>query len=80
MTLRKATRQFVWQGAQCKARYHPHLLCSKLRLHAFENVGHKAVPERNGLLHFPVRGFLSRFELKPLFFFLLAVAEMNLAI
>src|SRR5258708_6310627 len=80
MTLRKATRQFVWQRAQCKARYHPHLLCSKLRLHTFENVGHKAVPERNGLLHFPVRGFLFRLELKPLLFFPLSVPEMNLAI
>src|ERR1700730_15431668 len=48
MTLRKAARQVVWQGAQCKALYHPNLLGSKLRLHTFENVGHKAVPERNG--------------------------------
>jgi hypothetical protein len=75
----KPARQFVWQGAQCKARYHPHLLCSKLWLHTFENVGHKAVPERNGLLHFPVCGFLFRFELKPLLFLPLSVGEMNLA-
>jgi hypothetical protein len=80
MPLCKAASQVVRQGAQCKARYHPHLFCSKLWLHTFENVGHKAVPETNGFLQFPARGFLFRFELKPLFFFLLVVAEMNLAI
>src|SRR5882762_2711544 len=76
----KPARQFMWQGAQCKARYHPHVFCSKLRLHTFENVGHKAVPEGNGLLHFPVCSSLFRFELKALLFFPLSVAEMNLAI
>src|SRR6266851_868303 len=76
----KPARQFVWQGAQCKARYHPNLFCSKLWLHTFENVGHKAVPEGNGLLHFPVCSFLFRFELKAQLFFPLSVAEMNLAI
>src|SRR5580692_9985699 len=76
----KPARQFVWQGAQCKARYHPHLFCSKLWLHTFENVGHKAVPEGNSLLCLPVCGCLFRFELKAVLFFPLSVAEMNLAI
>src|SRR5216683_1799874 len=80
MPLCEAARQFVWQGAQCKARHHPHLFGSKLRLHTFENVGHKAVPERNSLLRLPVCGCLFRFELKALLFFPLSVAEMNLAI
>ena len=66
MPLRKPARQFVWQGAQRKARYHPHLFCSKLWLHTFENVGHKAVPEGNSLLRLPVCGCLFRFELKAL--------------
>ena len=75
----KPARQFVWQGAQRKARYHPHLFCSKLWLHTFENVGHKAVPEGNSLLRLPVCGCLFRFELKALLSSLLSLAEVNLA-
>src|ERR1700737_2724025 len=75
----KPARQFVWQGAQCKARYHPHLFCSKLWLHTFENVGHKAVPEGNSLLCLPVCGCLFRFELKVLLILLLLLAEVNFA-
>src|SRR5216683_7043612 len=75
----KPARQFVWQGAQRKARYHPNLFCSKLWLHTFENVGHKAVPERNSLLRLPVCGCLFRFELKPLLILLLLLVEVDFA-
>ena len=70
---------FVWQGAQREARHHPHFFGSKLRLHTFENVGHKAVPERNNLLCLPGCGRLFRFELKALLILLLLLAEVNLA-
>src|SRR6267142_2742968 len=75
----KPARQFVWQGAQRKARYHPHLFCSKLWLHTFENVGHKTVPEGNSLLCLPVCGCLFRFELNVLLILLLLLAEVNFA-
>jgi hypothetical protein len=69
----------VWQGAQREGRNHPHFFGSKLRLHTFENIGHKPVAERNDLLHLPVCGCLFGLELKPLFILLLLLAEMDFA-
>jgi hypothetical protein len=79
MPLGKAARLFVWQGAQREACHHPHFFGSKLRLHPLENVGHKAVPEGNGLLHLPVCGCFLGFELKPPPILLLLLAEVNFA-
>src|SRR5882672_4692655 len=79
MPLCKPANQFVWQGAQREAGNHPHLLDSKLRLHSFENIGHKPVAERNDLLHLPVCGCLFGLESKPLFILLLLLAEMDFA-
>jgi hypothetical protein len=79
MPFGKPARLLVWQGSQREARHHPQFFGSKLRLHTFENIGHKAAPERNRLLHFPVCGCLFRFELKPLFILLLLLAEVDFA-
>src|ERR1700737_3084767 len=79
MSLRQTTRQFVWEGAQREARHHPQFLGSKLWLHTFENIGHKTVAERNGLLRLPGCGCLFRFELKALLILLLLLAEVNFA-
>ena len=52
----------------------------ELRLYALEHVGQKAVPERERLFRFLVCGGLFGLPLKPLFFFLLPVPKMNLAV